>query len=90
MKYSFERIHILHIRVDDDEVARRLSASVRINDCVREIGSRNLDRLERWLVVSDSPSLLTNVWSMAGGWKAWQDSGAPAESCHQLFAARPI
>jgi rhodanese-related sulfurtransferase len=19
----------------------------------------------------------TNVWSMAGGWKAWQDSGAP-------------
>ena len=20
-----------------------------------------------------------NVWSMAGGWKAWQDSGAPAE-----------
>jgi rhodanese-related sulfurtransferase len=22
----------------------------------------------------------TNVWSMAGGWKAWQDSGAPVES----------
>ena len=21
----------------------------------------------------------TNVWSMAGGWKAWQDSGAPVE-----------
>ena len=21
----------------------------------------------------------TNVWSMAGGWKAWQDSGAPIE-----------
>ena len=21
----------------------------------------------------------TNVWSMAGGWKAWRDSGAPAE-----------
>jgi rhodanese-related sulfurtransferase len=19
----------------------------------------------------------TNVWSMAGGWKAWKDSGAP-------------
>jgi rhodanese-related sulfurtransferase len=22
----------------------------------------------------------TNVWSMAGGWKAWQDSGAPVEN----------
>ena len=22
----------------------------------------------------------TNVWSMAGGWKAWQESGAPVES----------
>jgi rhodanese-related sulfurtransferase len=22
----------------------------------------------------------TNVWSMAGGWKAWQDSGAPIET----------
>jgi rhodanese-related sulfurtransferase len=22
----------------------------------------------------------TNVWSMAGGWKAWQDSGAPVET----------
>ena len=22
----------------------------------------------------------TNVWSMAGGWKAWKDSGAPVES----------
>src|SRR6476660_6156808 len=22
----------------------------------------------------------TNVWSMAGGWKAWRDSGAPIES----------
>jgi rhodanese-related sulfurtransferase len=22
----------------------------------------------------------TNVWSMAGGWKAWQDSGAPVEA----------
>jgi rhodanese-related sulfurtransferase len=22
----------------------------------------------------------TNVWSMAGGWKAWKDSGAPIES----------
>jgi rhodanese-related sulfurtransferase len=22
----------------------------------------------------------TNVWSMAGGWKAWQDSGAPMET----------
>src|SRR5712691_11183391 len=22
----------------------------------------------------------TNVWSMAGGWKAWQDSGAPIEA----------
>jgi rhodanese-related sulfurtransferase len=22
----------------------------------------------------------TNVWSMAGGWKAWQDSGAPIEN----------
>jgi rhodanese-related sulfurtransferase len=22
----------------------------------------------------------TNVWSMAGGWKAWRDSGAPVES----------
>jgi rhodanese-related sulfurtransferase len=21
----------------------------------------------------------TNVWSMAGGWKAWKDSGAPVE-----------
>ena len=21
----------------------------------------------------------TNVWSMAGGWKAWMDSGAPVE-----------
>ena len=21
----------------------------------------------------------TNVWSLAGGWKAWQDSGAPVE-----------
>ena len=21
----------------------------------------------------------TNVWSMAGGWKAWQDSGAPVD-----------
>ena len=21
----------------------------------------------------------TNVWSMAGGWKAWKDSGAPTE-----------
>jgi rhodanese-related sulfurtransferase len=21
----------------------------------------------------------TNVWSMAGGWKAWKDSGAPIE-----------
>src|SRR5713226_6912929 len=21
-----------------------------------------------------------NVWSMAGGWKAWKDSGAPVES----------
>ena len=21
----------------------------------------------------------TNVWSMAGGWKAWQESGAPVE-----------
>jgi len=21
----------------------------------------------------------TNVWSMAGGWKAWQDAGAPVE-----------
>lgn len=21
-----------------------------------------------------------NVWSMAGGWKAWQESGAPVES----------
>ena len=21
-----------------------------------------------------------NVWSMAGGWKAWKDSGAPAET----------
>ena len=21
----------------------------------------------------------TNVWSMAGGWKAWQESGAPTE-----------
>jgi rhodanese-related sulfurtransferase len=21
----------------------------------------------------------TNVWSMDGGWKAWQDSGAPIE-----------
>ena len=21
----------------------------------------------------------TNVWSMAGGWKAWRDSGAPIE-----------
>jgi rhodanese-related sulfurtransferase len=21
----------------------------------------------------------TNVWSMAGGWKAWQESGAPIE-----------
>ena len=21
----------------------------------------------------------TNVWSMAGGWKAWKDSGAPME-----------
>lgn len=21
----------------------------------------------------------SNVWSMAGGWKAWKDSGAPAE-----------
>ena len=23
----------------------------------------------------------TNVFSMAGGWKAWKDSGAPIESC---------
>ena len=22
----------------------------------------------------------TNVWSMAGGWKAWRDSGAPVET----------
>jgi rhodanese-related sulfurtransferase len=22
----------------------------------------------------------TNVWSMAGGWKAWKESGAPVES----------
>jgi rhodanese-related sulfurtransferase len=22
----------------------------------------------------------TNVWSMAGGWKAWKDSGAPVEN----------
>ena len=22
----------------------------------------------------------TNVWSMAGGWKAWKDSGAPMEN----------
>src|SRR5712692_1965638 len=22
----------------------------------------------------------TNVWSMAGGWKAWKDSGAPIET----------
>ncbi len=22
----------------------------------------------------------TNVWSMAGGWKAWKDSGAPVET----------
>lgn len=22
----------------------------------------------------------TNVWSMAGGWKAWKESGAPIES----------
>jgi rhodanese-related sulfurtransferase len=22
----------------------------------------------------------TNVWSMAGGWKAWQNSGAPVET----------
>jgi rhodanese-related sulfurtransferase len=22
----------------------------------------------------------TNVWSMAGGWKAWQEAGAPIES----------
>jgi rhodanese-related sulfurtransferase len=22
----------------------------------------------------------TNVWSMAGGWKAWRDAGAPIES----------
>ena len=22
----------------------------------------------------------TNVWSMAGGWKAWKDSGAPVEA----------
>lgn len=22
----------------------------------------------------------TNVWSMAGGWKAWKESGAPTES----------
>jgi rhodanese-related sulfurtransferase len=22
----------------------------------------------------------TNVWSMAGGWKAWRESGAPVES----------
>jgi len=22
----------------------------------------------------------TNVWSMAGGWKAWQDSGAPVDN----------
>jgi rhodanese-related sulfurtransferase len=22
----------------------------------------------------------TNVWSMAGGWKAWQESGAPVEN----------
>ena len=22
----------------------------------------------------------TNVWSMAGGWKAWRDSGAPVEN----------
>ncbi len=22
----------------------------------------------------------TNVWSMAGGWKAWQESGAPVDS----------
>jgi rhodanese-related sulfurtransferase len=22
----------------------------------------------------------TNVWSMAGGWKAWKDSGAPIEN----------
>src|ERR1041385_3035276 len=22
----------------------------------------------------------TNVWSMAGGWRAWQDAGAPVES----------
>jgi rhodanese-related sulfurtransferase len=22
----------------------------------------------------------TNVWSLAGGWKAWKESGAPVES----------
>ena len=25
----------------------------------------------------------TNVWSMAGGWKAWQESGAPVENVKQ-------
>jgi rhodanese-related sulfurtransferase len=24
----------------------------------------------------------TNVWSMAGGWKAWKESGAPVEEGH--------
>ena len=28
----------------------------------------------------------TNVFSMAGGWKAWQDSGAPVESDDELAA----
>jgi rhodanese-related sulfurtransferase len=28
----------------------------------------------------------TNVFSMAGGWKAWQDSGAPIESDNELAA----
>ena len=42
VKDSFERIHVRHIRIDDDEVVRGLSAGVCVDNRVDEIGTGNL------------------------------------------------
>jgi len=93
--------HLVDVREDDEwraghaRGARHLGRGVIERDVEREVPDKSAELIlycgggYRSALAADNLQRMgyTNVYSMAGGWRAWREAGAPTEGVEEAGAA---